>query len=76
AILNSLLTLLNERQFDNGNRRVNVPLISVVAASNELPDGEELSALYDRFILRSYVSPVSDESFEQLLNGMLKEFDP
>ncbi|MEZ8095709.1 AAA family ATPase [Photobacterium swingsii] len=76
AILNSLLTLLNERQFDNGNRRVNVPLISVVAASNELPEGEELSALYDRFILRSYVSPVSDESFEQLLNGKLKEFDP
>jgi MoxR-like ATPase len=76
AILNSLLTLLNERQFDNGNRRVNVPLISVVAASNELPEGEELSALYDRFILRSYVSPVSDESFEQLLSGALKEFDP
>ncbi|WP_261904048.1 AAA family ATPase [Vibrio fortis] len=76
AILNSLLTLLNERQFDNGNRRVNVPLISVVAASNELPEGEELSALYDRFILRSYVSPVSDESFEQLLNGTLKKFDP
>ncbi len=76
AILNSLLTLLNERQFDNGNRRVNVPLISVVAASNELPYGEELSALYDRFILRSYVLPVSDESFEQLLNGTLKEFDP
>lgn len=76
AILNSLLTLLNERQFDNGNRRVYVPLISVVAASNELPEGEELSALYDRFILRSYVSPVSDESFVQLLSGTLKEFDP
>lgn len=76
AILNSLLTLLNERQFDNGNRRVNVPLISVVAASNELPEGEELSALYDRFILRSYVSPVSTESFDALLCGALEEFDP
>lgn len=76
AILNSLLTLLNERQFDNGNRRVNVPLISVVAASNELPEGEELSALYDRFVLRSYVSPVSTESFDELLNGSLEEFDP
>lgn len=76
AILNSLLTLLNERQFDNGNRRVNVPLISVVAASNELPEGEELSALYDRFILRSYVSPVSDGAFEELLSGTLKEFNP
>ncbi|EIV8502893.1 AAA family ATPase [Vibrio parahaemolyticus] len=76
AILNSLLTLLNERQFDNGNRRVDVPLISVVAASNELPNNEELSALYDRFILRSYVSPVSNDSFDELLNGALKNFDP
>ncbi len=76
AILNSLLTLLNERQFDNGNRRVNVPLISVVAASNELPEGEELSALYDRFILRSYVSPVSTESFDALLCGALEGVDP
>lgn len=76
AILNSLLTLLNERQFDNGNRRVDVPLISVVAASNELPDSEELSALYDRFILRSYVSPVSNDSFDELINGVLKNFDP
>jgi len=67
AILNSLLTLLNERQFDNGNRRYEVPLISVIAASNELPEGEELSALYDRFMLRSFVGPVSDESFRSLL---------
>lgn len=76
AILNSLLTLLNERQFDNGNRRVDVPLVSVVAASNELPDGQELSALYDRFILRSYVSPVSNDSFDKLLCGALTDFDP
>lgn len=67
AVLNSLLTLLNEREFDNGNRRYKVPLISVVAASNELPEGEELSALYDRFMLRSFVAPVSNESFEDLL---------
>lgn len=67
AILNSLLTLLNEREFDNGNRRYKVPLISVVAASNELPEGEELSALYDRFMLRSFVAPVSNDSFHDLL---------
>lgn len=76
AILNSLLTLLNERQFDNGNRRYAVPLVSVVAASNELPEGEELSALYDRFMLRSFVRPVSDESFEQILNLEGGECDP
>ncbi|PSL13093.1 MoxR-like ATPase [Marinobacterium halophilum] len=67
AILNSLLTLLNERQFDNGNTRKQVPLISVIAASNELPEGEELNALYDRFMLRSFVEPVSGNAFQQLL---------
>lgn len=67
AILNSLLTILNERQFDNGNTRKDVPLISVIAASNELPEGEELNALYDRFMLRSFVEPVSDNAFKKLL---------
>jgi MoxR-like ATPase len=76
AILNSLLTLLNERQFDNGNRRYSVPLISVVAASNELPQGEELDALYDRFMLRSFVHPVSDGSFEGLLTLGSETCDP
>ena len=76
AILNSLLTLLNERQFDNGNRRYQVPLISVVAASNELPDGEELSALYDRFMLRSFVKPVTDQAFEELLTLIGSTYAP
>ncbi len=67
AILNSLLTVLNERQFDNGNQRLNVPLVSVVAASNELPQGDDLGALYDRFMLRSFVGQTSEASFEQLL---------
>ena len=52
AILNSLLTLLNEREFDNGDTRVKTPLICVVGASNELPEGGELTALYDRFLIR------------------------
>ncbi|WP_370278083.1 AAA family ATPase [Pontibacterium sp.] len=76
AILNSLLTLLNERQFDNGNRRHEVPLISVIAASNELPEGEELTALYDRFMLRSFVEPVSDNAFRSLLCLENEECDP
>lgn len=67
AILNTLLTLLNEREFDNGHQRIEVPLVSVIGASNELPDEEGLEALYDRFLLRYEVAPVSEAGFEQLL---------
>jgi len=67
AILNTLLTLLNEREFDNGDCRVTVPLISVVGASNELPEDDELQALYDRFICRHTVQAVADENFVALL---------
>ena len=66
AILNTLLTLLNEREFDNGDQRVATPLISVIAASNELPEDEGLEALYDRFLIRYRVDRISDENFEQL----------
>jgi MoxR-like ATPase len=58
AILNALLTLLNERLFDNGNQRLPVPLLCLVGASNELPESEELDALYDRFLIRRTVAQV------------------
>ena len=67
AILNALLTLLNEREFDNGVIREKVPLISVIGASNELPEDSNLSALYDRFLFRQYVEPVSKSGFKLLL---------
>jgi MoxR-like ATPase len=67
AILNALLTLLNEREFDNGSGRMKVPLISVVGATNEVPDDEALHAFYDRFLLRVPVGPVGDASFTALL---------
>lgn len=67
AILNALLTLLNEREFDNGSARLAVPLVSVVGASNEVPDDEALVAFYDRFLLRVPVLPVSDAAFNALL---------
>jgi len=67
AILNALLTLLNEREFDNGSTRLAVPLVSVVGASNEVPDDEALLAFYDRFLLRVPVVPVSDAAFTALL---------
>ena len=67
AILNALLTLLNERLFDNGTERLPVPLVAVVAASNEVPADEALHAFYDRFLVRVPVAPVGDEAFTALL---------
>ena len=67
AILNALLTLLNEREFDNGSGRSRVPLISVVGATNDVPDDEALQAFHDRFLLRVPVGPVRDASFPALL---------
>lgn len=68
AILNSLLTLLNEREFDNGHERVSTPLICTIAASNELPEEEGLDALYDRFLIRYQVDPLSSSGFNHLLD--------
>ncbi len=67
AILNALLTLLNEREFDNGSARTRTPLISVIGATNEVPQDESLMAFYDRFLVRVPVAAVSDASFAQLL---------
>ena len=67
AILNALLTLLNERSFDNGAGRQATPLISVVGASNERPADESLQAFFDRFLLRVPVAPVGDAAFAALL---------
>lgn len=62
AILNSLLTLVNERAFDNGGTRIDVPLETMFTASNELPQDASLAALYDRFLLRREVTPVSNKA--------------
>jgi MoxR-like ATPase len=67
SVLNSLLTVMNEREFDNDGRRQPVPLIALFGASNELPQGEDLAALWDRFALRSLVGYTSDAGFNQLL---------
>lgn len=67
SILNALLTILNERIYHNGASVQKVPLRSLIAASNELPTGqEELGALYDRFLLRSFVDYVSQDSLHRL----------
>lgn len=73
AILNHLLQVLNERTYDNGGK-IEVPLISAVGASNEFPDEDELSALYDRFLIRHYVLPVKDkDNYVKMLKGEGKD---
>lgn len=68
AILNALLTLMNERRYHEGTEARSVPLETLVAASNELPDEDELGALYDRFLLRFTVGYIEgDEAFTRLL---------
>ena len=62
SILNAILTLLNERRFHNGREVLSVPLIALFGASNELPEDDELQALYDRFLLRFVVGYI-DEDF-------------
>ena len=63
AILNSLLTLINERLFYNDGQPIKAPLMSVIGASNEYPEeGEGLEALFDRFLLRFEINFIADES--------------
>lgn len=71
AILNTLLTIINEKKFHNGKKVEKVPLISLAAASNELPERNRgLEALWDRFILRVIVNPVNnDDDFFNLIEG-------
>lgn len=63
--LNILLPLINEKIIFNDGKAVPVPLISLFAASNELPEDESLDALYDRLIFRMYVGYVKDPANKQ-----------
>jgi MoxR-like ATPase len=67
AILNSLLGVLNSRRFSHGNTTISVPLISMFAASNEVPSDDALSALFDRFLLRVRVDYLDSYQFRGLL---------
>jgi len=66
AILNTLLTIMNERIFFNPEP-VPVKTEMVVAASNEIPTEEENLALYDRFLFRYFTDYVSNDELKLLL---------
>ena len=71
AIQNTLLTIINEKKFHNGNEVNDVPLKALISASNELPaENQGLEALWDRFLIRLMVNPVqSKKSFIDLVCG-------
>ena len=71
AIQNTLLTVINEKKFHNGKEVMNVPLKALISASNELPaENQGLEALWDRFLLRLIVNPITnEESFLDLICG-------
>ncbi|ELI5412119.1 AAA family ATPase [Vibrio parahaemolyticus] len=78
AILNTLLTLINEHVFKNGSEVIKAPIRSVIGASNEVPqENQGLDALYDRFITRLMVPPILlEDNFNLLLNAKPSTSDP
>lgn len=77
AIQNTLLTVINEKVFRNGEAEIKVPLKLFVSASNELPtQGEGLEALWDRFIIRLECSNIrQEENFYAMLLDKNNEKD-
>src|SRR3977135_2301944 len=61
SILNAILTIINERLFHNGRQVSQVPLLTLFGASNELPEDDELLALYDRFLVRFVVGYINED---------------
>ncbi len=69
AILNALLSLLNERVIYDGYNVIKVPLRTLISASNRVPDEPELEALYDRLLLRHYARPIGEDLWKSLLDS-------
>jgi MoxR-like ATPase len=67
AILNNLLTVLNERVYRRGAETHRLPMLSLFSASNHLPEDEALRALFDRFLLRCHVDNLPRDAMPRLL---------
>jgi MoxR-like ATPase len=72
AILNTMLTILNERVIYDGGQIIPVKTWTVFGATNRIPDEEELQALYDRFPLRVYTKYAEPDETEQLIKAGLR----
>ena len=69
AILNTLLTLVNERKFYQDGAATPARLALLFGATNEVPDAPELDALADRFVLKVETLPVKDTHFTELIDA-------
>ncbi len=67
AILNALLSVLNERKYTVGSNVVRVPLVSCFGASNEVPNDDDLQAVFDRFLIRHESDNLDSYHFQDLL---------
>jgi MoxR-like ATPase len=72
AILNILLTIINERKFYQDGVPMPVRLRVLFAATNEVPEQAELAALKDRFCLKAESRSVQESYFSQLIDAGLQ----
>src|SRR5262245_16441393 len=68
AILNALLSILNERRFFTGSQSLKVPLCSLFGATNEIPNDEALGAIFDRFLVRALSENLDSFHFHGLVD--------
>ena len=69
AILNILLTIINEKKFYQDGMPEPVPLRVLFAATNEMPEQGELAALKDRFVLKVMSRSVQETHFAELIDA-------
>src|SRR5436305_619509 len=69
AILNILLTIINERKFYQDGVPTPVRLRELFAATNEIPEQAELAALKDRFVLKVESRSVQEDHFTELIDA-------
>jgi MoxR-like ATPase len=67
AILNALLSILNERRFFTGSVSLKVPLCSLFGATNEVPNDDALGAVFDRFLVRALSDNLDSFHFHGLV---------